>query len=331
MTRLSDDRRTAVLDALRAGSHGVSGEQLACELGVSRVAVRKHVEALRELGYGIEARPGEGYRLLSSPDAPIPFEVRSLLAGDFVTRLEGGGVTASTNDDARDFAIAGAPEGTVVLARQQTKGRGRMGRTWSSPGGGVYASIVLRPEVELPDAVVLPLVAGLGVARALERFGVHALLKWPNDVLAPDGRKLGGVLLEGLSEGWRIAWVVAGVGVNVRTAPEGAAGIDEFADRRVPLAEAAASVLEGVGEAYRTWKTGGFAPFREEYEARAWLSGREVTVSDAHGGVVASGTVRGIDGQGRLLVETASGVVPVSSGEVTLRQGGAMAGEVPAP
>jgi BirA family transcriptional regulator, biotin operon repressor / biotin---[acetyl-CoA-carboxylase] ligase len=320
-----------VLDALRAGTGGVSGEQLACELGVSRVAVRKHVEALRELGYGIEARPGEGYRLLSAPDAPIPFEVRSLLAGDFVTRLEGGGVTGSTNDDARDLAIAGAPEGTAVLARQQTKGRGRMGRTWSSPGGGVYASIVLRPEVELPDAVVLPLVAGLGVARALERFGVHALLKWPNDILAPDGRKLGGVLLEGLSEGWQIAWVVAGVGVNVRTAPEGAAFIDESSDRRVPLAEAAAAVLEGVGEAYRTWKTGGFAPFREEYEARAWLSGREVTVSDARGGVVASGTVRGIDGQGRLLVESAAGVVPVSSGEVTLRAGGAMAQEVPAP
>jgi BirA family transcriptional regulator, biotin operon repressor / biotin---[acetyl-CoA-carboxylase] ligase len=328
VTRASDDRRASVLDALREGPSGVSGEHLAREFGVSRVAVRKHVEALRESGYGIEARPGEGYRLLSSPDAAIPLEVRSFLSGGFVTRLEGGGVTGSTNDDARDLAIAGAPEGTVVLAREQTKGRGRLGRAWSSPGGGVYASVVLRPEVELPDAVVLPLVVGLGVARALDRFGVSALLKWPNDLLAADGRKLGGVLLEGLSEGWRIAWVVAGIGVNVRKAPDGAASIDGLGGRRAPLAEVAAAVLEGAGDAYGRWKDGGFAPLREEYEARAWLAGRDVVVSDAHGTTVAAGVVRGIDAQGRLLVEGAGGIVPVASGEVTLRAGGAVAREV---
>jgi BirA family biotin operon repressor/biotin-[acetyl-CoA-carboxylase] ligase len=321
MTQASDDRRIAVLDALRAGPRGVSGEQLACELGVSRVAVRKHVEALRDLGYGIEARPGEGYRLLSVPDAPIPLEVRPLLHGGFFTRLEGGGVTGSTNDDARDLAIAGADEGTVVLAREQTKGRGRMGREWSSPFGGVYASVVLRPEVELPEAVVLPLVVGLGVARALDRFGVSALLKWPNDLLAPDGRKLAGVLLEGLSEGWRISWVVAGVGVNVSETPEGsdAVRLDELTARHVPLAQVAAAVLEGVADAYASWKSGGFASFREEYGSRAWLTGRPVTVSDAHGKVVAAGTVRGIDEHGRLLVEGEAGVVAVASGEVTLR------------
>jgi BirA family biotin operon repressor/biotin-[acetyl-CoA-carboxylase] ligase len=323
VTQASDDRRVAVLAALRSGSRGVSGEQLACELGVSRVAVRKHVEALRDIGYAIDARPGEGYRLLSAPDAPIPFEVRPLLHSGFVTRLEGGGVTGSTNDDARDLAIAGAPEGTVVLAREQTKGRGRLGRAWESPSGGVYASLVLRPQVELPDAVVLPLVVGLGVARALERFGVVALLKWPNDLLAPDGRKLAGVLLEGLSEGWRVSWVVAGIGVNVRQAPLGSdsASLDELGDRKAGLAEVTAAVLEGVGEAYESWRSGGFAPLREEYGARAWLSGRDVTVSDASGRVIAAGPVRGIDEQGRLLVDSAAGVVPISSGEVTLRVG----------
>lgn len=323
MTRLSEDRRSLVLDALRGNPSGVSGEQLAGELGVSRVAVRKHIEALRDYGYGIEARPGEGYRLLSAPDAPIPLEIRPLLHGSFVTRLEGGGITGSTNDDARDLAIAGAPEGTVVLAREQTKGRGRLGREWTSPDGGVYASVVLRPEVELPDAVVLPLVFGLGVARALDRFGVSALLKWPNDLLAPDGRKLAGVLLEGLSEGWRVSWVVAGVGVNVREAPAGAnaVSLDELAGRHVPLAQVSAAVLDGVGEAYDAWRTGGFAPLREAYGERAWLTGRDVAVSDAGGRVIAAGPAVGIDAQGRLLVEDAGGIVPISSGEVTLRAG----------
>jgi BirA family biotin operon repressor/biotin-[acetyl-CoA-carboxylase] ligase len=323
VTRLSEDRRILVLDALRGSASGVSGEQLAGELGVSRVAVRKHIEALRDYGYGIEARPGEGYRLLSAPDAPIPLEVRPLLHGSFVARLEGGGATGSTNDDARDLAIAGAPEGTVVLAREQTTGRGRMGREWCSPDGGVYASVVLRPEVELPDAVVLPLVFGLGVAQALDRFGVSALLKWPNDLLAPDGRKLAGVLLEGLSEGWRVAWVVAGVGVNVSASPVGAnaVSVDELAGRHVLLADVAAAVLDGVGDAYGAWKASGFEPLREAYGARAWLTGRAVTVSDAGGRTIASGPALGIDAQGRLLVDDASGVVPISSGEVTLRVG----------
>jgi BirA family biotin operon repressor/biotin-[acetyl-CoA-carboxylase] ligase len=325
MTSISDGRRSSVLDALRGCAGGVSGEQLAGELGVSRVAIRKHVAALRELGYGIEARSGEGYRLLSAPDAPIPLEVRPLLRGGFVTRLDGGGVTGSTNDDARDLAIAGAGEGTVVLAREQTRGRGRMGREWASPDGGVYASVVLRPDVELPDAVVLPLVAGLGVARALDRFGAETLLKWPNDLLAPDGRKVAGVLLEGLSEGWRVSWVVAGVGVNVSRAPAGenAVSVEELAGRHVPLAEVAAAVLDGIGDAYEAWQREGFAPLREAYGEHAWLSGRPVTVSDATGRVVAEGPALGIDAQGRLLVDDASGVVPVSSGEVTLRTDGA--------
>ena len=106
-----------------------------------------------------------------------------LLARRFFPRIEGGQSTGSTNDDARELAVAGAPEGTVVLAREQRSGRGRLGRAWSSPPGGVYASIVLRPEVETPDAIVLPLVVGLGVACGLDTLGVQSSLKWPNDVL----------------------------------------------------------------------------------------------------------------------------------------------------
>jgi len=320
VTRQSDDRRVAVLHALREHPSGISGEVLATGFGISRVAVRKHIEALRELGYEIVARPGEGYTLLSSPDAPIPLEVRPLVGG-FFTRIEGGHVTGSTNDDARTLAVAGAPEGTVVVAAQQHSGRGRLGRHWSSPTGGVYASIVLRPEVETPEAVVLPLVVGLGVAKGLDTLGVHARLKWPNDLLADDGRKLAGVLLEGLSEGWRISWIVAGIGLNVRRAPRGedAATLDELAGRRVPLPEAAPPVPDGGATAYLTWKTGGFGPLCDQYEKRAWLAGRDVTVSDAAGRMVAQGRVAGIDALGRLLVESAEGVTPVAAGDVTLR------------
>jgi BirA family biotin operon repressor/biotin-[acetyl-CoA-carboxylase] ligase len=322
MTRRSDDRRVVILQALRDSPRDVSGELLASELGVSRVAVRKHIEALRELGYEIDARAGEGYTLVSSPDAPLPLEVRPLLHSDFYARLEGGRVTGSTNDDARSLALEGAPEGTVVLAAQQTSGRGRLGREWSSPAGGVYASVVLRPAVETPEAIVLPLVVGLGVARGLDTLGVQTLLKWPNDLLCVDGRKVAGVLLEGLSEGWLISWIVAGVGVNVRSAPdrERSASVDELFGRRVPLADVAAAVLDGIAVAYRRWQADGFAPFAAGYESRSYLAGRQVRVSDAAGRLLAEGEVAGIDALGRLLVSTGTGTVPIVAGDVTLRE-----------
>lgn len=332
MTRQSDDRRVAVLRALREADSGVSGEALAVALGVSRVAVRKHIGALCEAGWVIEARRGEGYRLVQSPDAPVPLVVGPLLTSRFFTRLEGGASTGSTNDDARDLARAGAPEGTVVLAACQTGGRGRLGRSWTSPTGGVYASIVLRPQVETPDAIVLPLVVGLGVARGLSALGADARLKWPNDLLDDGGRKVGGVLLEGLSEGWRLSWVVAGIGVNVRrgSADRCATSVDELVGREVPLGEAAAAVLDAVAATYETWRDNGFAPLLEEYDARAWLTGREVTVSDAAGAVIASGTVSGMDSVGRLLVDGGNGRVAVVAGDVTLRDparpGGCTAG-----
>lgn len=322
MTKESDDRRTAVLAALRSAPDGVSGEMLATRLGVSRVAVRKHVEVLRALGYEVDARPGEGYRLLSSPDAPLPLEVAPLLKTGFCRRLEGGQATGSTNDDAKVLALAGAPEGTCVLASEQTAGRGRLGRPWSSPKGGVFASIVLRPGVETPEAIVLPLVVGLGAARGLETLGVHALLKWPNDIYDTQGRKLAGVLCEGLSEGWLMAWIVAGVGLNVRRAPkeQPAVCLDELAGRKLPLPAVAAAVIDGIAGAYRDWCEGGFETLRHEYEKNSWLTGRDVQVSDSRGRVLAAGRAGGIDAVGRLLVQTADGPVPIAAGDVTLRK-----------
>jgi len=137
----------------------------------------------------------------------------------------------------------------------------------------------------------LPLVVGLGVAHGLDALGIHTKLKWPNDLLCTDGRKVAGVLLEGLSEGWLINWIIAGVGVNVRSAPDPArsASVDELFGRAVPLAEVAAAVLDGIAGTYLRWQSDGFAPFAAEYERRSYLAGRPVRVSDAAGRIVAAG------------------------------------------
>jgi len=313
--------RERVLVALEdAGEAGVSGEALARELGVSRVAVAKHVTALREQGYGIEAAPGVGYRLTHTPDVALPFEVARLLRDPLWCRFAGGVETASTNADARELALAGAPEGTVVVAARQTGGRGRLGRTWESPEGGGYVSVVLRPGTAPAETGPLALVVGLGIARGLRTLGVEVELKWPNDVLL-DGRKLAGILLEMVAESDRVEWVVAGVGLNARRAPGSpgeAAYVSDVADLRV--AAVAASALDGIASAYREWRTRGFASLAGEYAERLALLGERVTVRDATGEVRASGVVEGIDADGRLLLRGEGGVVAVASGEVTLRE-----------
>lgn len=332
--------RDAVLRALReAAPDTLSGEHLAEKLGVSRVAVAKHVATLREAGYRIESLPRVGYRLDAVPDAPLPAEVRGFLGEQMWGRLEGGGVTGSTNDDARELARAGAPEGTVVLASRQTGGRGRLGRSWESPEGGAYLSMVLRPPVAPVQVSSLALVVAIGVADGLATLGVDAQLKWPNDVWI-DGRKVAGILLEMSGEADSVDWVVAGVGVNVRPphstaeTPDAvgpvAQPLDEVGSARgsayvevsapgVGVAQVAAAVLDGIAVAYRCWLDEGFSALTQRFEARSVLTGHEVTVRDIAGRVLAAGRVSGVDADGRLMLETPAGLQGVSAGEVTLR------------
>lgn len=318
--------RDEVLSALHAtGAVPLSGEVLAAELGVSRVAVGKHISALRGLGYEIAAVPGSGYQLVSVPDLALPGEVTPLLHSDFWTALTGGGATGSTNDDARVAARVGAPEGSVFLASSQSTGKGRLGRSWESPTGGVYLSAVLRPRVAAAEVASLTLAVALGVAQGLERLGAAPRLKWPNDVLLRDG-KLAGLLHEMSVESDAVEWVVAGVGVNVRrppadgAVPDGAAYLEDAVGAH-RLAEVAASVLDGIAETYERWQSGGFTSIRSDCEARFALLGEEVRVSDMLGTVRAEGEVLGIDDEGRLLVREVGGAVAaVAAGEVTLRR-----------
>jgi BirA family biotin operon repressor/biotin-[acetyl-CoA-carboxylase] ligase len=315
--------REAVLGALRGSAGtGVSGEALAASLGVSRVAIGKHVAALRAEGYEIDALPGSGYTLRGVPDAPLPREVERLLRPGFWTRLSGGGETGSTNDDARSLAHAGAEQGTVVLASRQTAGRGRLGRTWDSPDGGAYFSMVLRPAVSPAEIASVGLAVAVGIAEGLETLGVEVALKWPNDVLLCDG-KVAGVLLEMAAEADRVDWVVVGVGVNVRRpagpsegAPE-AAYLCDVHDASVQSVVAA--LLDGIASAYLRWTAGGFPALRDGYQRRMALSDQAVRVSGLDGALRAEGTARGVDDSGRLLVESEDGIVAVVAGEVTLR------------
>jgi BirA family biotin operon repressor/biotin-[acetyl-CoA-carboxylase] ligase len=315
--------RETVLEALReSAGPGLSGQTLAETLGVSRVAIGKHVNALRSEGYVIDALPGRGYTLIAIPDSPVPAEVQRLLHSGLWSSLSGGGETGSTNDDARALARAGAAEGSVVLASRQSEGRGRLGRTWESPEGGAYLSAVLRPAVSPAEVASLALAVALGIAEGLELLGVTPKVKWPNDVLT-DGGKVAGVLLEMAAEADRVDWVVVGAGVNIRrpTGPQDgaseAAYLRDSVDATVPVV--VARLLDGIASAYGRWLEGGFRVLHSAYESRLALLGASVRVSGLDGSVRAEGMVLGVDADGRLLVESERGVAAVVAGEVTLR------------
>lgn len=314
--------REHVLEALRdAGAAGVSGESLARMLGVSRVAVGKHVATLRELGYEISAERGSGYRLDAIPDVPLPAEVRRLVRNPFWNRFEGGIETGSTNDDARELAVAGTEEGAVVLAAVQHAGRGRLGRQWESPQGGAYISVLLRPPVAPAEAGSLGLAIAVGVARGLESLGVCPSVKWPNDLRLAEG-KLAGVLLEMSAESDQVTWIVAGIGLNVTRPARSAEGAAYLSDLvpDIGSARAAAAALDGVAAEYAVWLDQGFEGVRDAFIERSALTGQQVVVSDMLGNVRAQGVAEGVDDEGRLLVRGRSGVEAVAAGEVTLRR-----------
>ena len=195
----------------------VSGQALSRELGVTRAAVWKKIDALREAGFNIESCGRQGYRLNGCPDSlrgPVVSKgLDTKWAGREIVYLES---VDSTNRYARRWAAEGAPHGALVLADAQTEGRGRRGRNWISPAGeGIFMSLILRPYAHPSEVARLSLQTALAVAKALhDACGLDAQIKWPNDIVC-GGRKICGLLLEMNADEQAVHDVVAGVGINV--------------------------------------------------------------------------------------------------------------------
>lgn len=321
MKEKPDDLLTAL-----EGRGWQSGAEIAQRLGMSRAAVWKRVEKLRERGYGIEAVAGRGYRLVRDSDLLLPDTIRKhfkgkLLRGEIVHRT----TIDSTNRLAAELARGGAAEGTTVVAEQQTAGRGRLGRTWVSPASvNLYASIVLKPRIPPLEVPRLTLVAGLAVAEAIRDSGpFDPRIKWPNDVLL-DGRKVAGILTELEAEADRVRFVIVGIGVNLNAMkgdfpPElrtKATSLALASGAPVDRAAFAGRLLTRLEAAYAAFLDGGFAALRHRYEELHGLVGLAVTID---GTPPLAGTVRGVDDGGALLVESAGAIERVVSGEVTLR------------
>ncbi|WP_428682225.1 biotin--[acetyl-CoA-carboxylase] ligase [Reyranella sp.] len=219
----------------------------------------------------------------------------------------------STNDEAIRLADAGAPEGTVVWAREQSGGRGRRGRNWASPVGNLYSSTVLRPGCMAQRAAELGFVAALAVGD-LVPADRSVRLKWPNDVLV-DGGKVAGILLESaIGQDGQVEHVVAGIGVNVTFAPQ----LPEMRYPGAALGGTVEAALEGLTRALANrlaqWRRDGFETVRREWLAKAGPLGAEVDVRLGEG--LVRGRFAGLDREGALLLDTAEGPRKIVSGEL---------------
>ncbi|MGN0779047.1 MAG: biotin--[acetyl-CoA-carboxylase] ligase [Aristaeellaceae bacterium] len=312
-----------ILAMLSSGQY-VSGERISRELGVSRAAVWKKIDALRDMGWQIESGGKRGYRLLAG-DTLEP----ALWEGSLTTRQMGRGEnralreTTSTNTQVKQMALAGAPHGSLCVSEMQSAGKGRLGRAWVSPEGkGLWVSVLLRPALPPEQAPLITLCAAMAMARAVEETaGIVAHIKWPND-LVYQGRKLCGILLEVSADPDRVEYVVVGTGLNVLRGAyppelaERAAAIEEFV--QPPLRrDILTHYLAALEDVLDKLTASGMAGIAAEYTARSCTLGSQVNVV---GAVNLTGRAEALDESGALLVRTEDGVLHrVLSGDVSVR------------
>lgn len=324
--------RAQILALLREEGNYVSGQQLCEQFGVSRTAVWKAIEQLRREGHQIEAVPRKGYLLVET----LAGEAAEIYTQDELIsrmRTEWAGrkvcfydCIGSSNIEAKRLADEGAPHGTLVVADMQTAGRGRRGRSWTSPAGtNIYYTLLLRPAFAPDRAPMLTLVMAYSVARAIrEETGLDAGIKWPNDIVI-GGRKACGILTEMSVEEDYIRNVVIGVGINVHGqefAPEladKATCLDAEYGGRVNRSRLLAAVMRAFEEDYEIFaEQENLSRLRDAYNALLVNRDREVCVLDPAGEY--RGTARGITDSGELLVELPDGETQqVFAGEVSVR------------
>jgi len=316
-----------VLSLIRRPKSSFTLGELADSLKISKYRLHRALDDLRALGYQFGSDTNHHLHLAASPDRMIDMEILSgLKTRTFARHLHCYRKIGSTNATAVELAEAGAPEGTVIVAEEQTKGRGRLGRHWhSAPGMGIWSSVIMRPPVPPDEVTGLSLVTALAFAETAEsELSVQVQLKWPNDCLI-DGRKVCGILIELSAESDRVHYAVCGTGINVSqqrkdfpsalrktaTSLSLATGgpVDRLAFYRAFLYR-----LESL---YNRFRRHGLLPLLPGYRERSILIGKKVTVR--HGRQKVTGTAIAIHETGGLVVRAKGKEIVLHAGEATLR------------
>lgn len=319
-----------ILALLRESEGYLSGEEMSRRLGVSRAAVWKAIDGLRREGYTIDSATNRGYRLSAAPDLLTEGEIQPFLHTERIARhLEVFQSIDSTNNYLKREAQNGLPDGSAVIADEQTGGRGRRGRSFSSPSGkGIYFSVLLRPDVAPAEAVDLTAYVAVAVCDGIqEATGLRPQIKWTNDIIMND-HKVCGILTEMSIEGesGALQYVIPGIGVNVNQRAEDwpeelqaiAGSVAQAAGHPVSRGRLAACLLNALDRTYLDWLAGRRQPYLERYRRDCITLGREVRLIRPDGETVAQAV--GIDDRFGLVIRHPDGrEETVTSGEVSVR------------
>jgi BirA family biotin operon repressor/biotin-[acetyl-CoA-carboxylase] ligase len=301
-------------------------KDISLKLGVHPYTVYQAVRELRRWEFQIQSERGKGYKLVESPDLILAAKIKkNLKTKIFGKKIYSYRKVGSTNVLGFRLAETNAEEGTLIVAEEQTKGKGRMGRSWYSPPQvGLWMSLILRPDIPPFKAPGLSICAGLALALAIkETTGIEAKTKWPNDCLI-DGKKVGGILLELSAELDRINFVIVGIGVNVnQSAQDFPKNLDQIATsikiklgKDISRLTLLTSFLEKFERIYLDFKKNGLSPQRGMIKSFSSLLGEKVTVK--FGKEKIEGIAENIDDNGSLVIKTKKGEKVVTAGEVTV-------------
>lgn len=318
--------KTELLTVLREAEDYVSGQDLCEKFGVSRTAVWKGINQLKEAGYEIEAVQNRGYKLVSVPDRLSENELKSIRRTEWVgEEIFYYPVVDSTNTRAKQLAEDGYPSGTLVVAEQQDAGKGRRGRNWESPrGAGIFMTLMLKPEINPNNASMLTLVAALAVSAGItKRTGRPAGIKWPNDIVM-NGKKVCGILTEMSAQFDYVNHIVIGIGINVHNEifPEEISHMATSLYLETKEHINRAALMEEIWEQFEYYyaiflETEDLSGLVKEYDAHLVNMHQIVKVLDPKEPF--EGKAMGISPRGELIVDTWESRKLVSSGEVSVR------------
>lgn len=320
--------KTEILKILRNTSGYVSGQELCKQLGVSRTAIWKVINHLKEEGYLIEAVSNKGYKLMNTPDVISTSELESRINTEIIgQKIKYYEEVDSTNTVAKRIAEEKDTNGLLVIAEKQIQGKGRRGRNWDSPKGtGIFMSIILKPRINPSNASMLTLIAALSVIRSFKKLlSVEAFIKWPNDIVI-NGKKVCGILTEMSAEIDYINHVIVGIGINVST-KEFPSEISTVAtslfiegNESISRAEIVSNILEEFETCYKVFlETENLVYLVEQYNKVLINMGREVRIMERDKEYLA--IALGINERGELIVEESETkqIKHIIAGEVSVR------------
>lgn len=309
--------RYEILDILKERNDYVSGEEIGSIIGISRAGVWKNIKALKNMGYDIVSVTNRGYRLNNIEDVLCKKDI------DY-DKIEYRNEMESTNEEAKKLASKGCDDGLLVICNNQTKGKGRLGRSWQAEKNkGIYMSMVLYPPILPMDIPEITLVTGIAVMRGVKSAtGLETKIKWPNDIIV-GGKKLAGILCEMSAEMEKVNYVVIGIGINANNEKfsdeisEKATSVYIETGKKFRRCDIINSFLKEFKKCYNEFIKNGFAPFVNEYNDNCANIGREVKT--VGGRTEYRGKAKGVNEKGELIIECENGDAAVMAGEVSLR------------